>query len=85
LLAGFGEYLVEQFVRRTAVGKSRVVAFKIVRALDAVRMFQPFKPFKRCALFKPFKLSSASCVQKFKRLPSDRVVALLKLDLAFRR
>jgi hypothetical protein len=35
LLAGFDEYLVEQFVRRTAVRKSRVVAFEIVRALDA--------------------------------------------------
>src|SRR5215475_3465654 len=34
LFAGFAEYLVEQFVRRTAVRKSRVVAFKIVRALD---------------------------------------------------
>src|SRR5882724_2180713 len=35
LFAGFDEYLVKQFVRRTAVRKSRVVAFKIVRALDA--------------------------------------------------
>src|SRR5215813_3233770 len=34
LFAGFREYLVEQFVRRTAVRKSRIVAFKIVRALD---------------------------------------------------
>src|SRR5438874_10111914 len=35
LFARFDEYLVKQFVRRTAVRKSRVVAFKIVRALDA--------------------------------------------------
>jgi hypothetical protein len=35
LFTGFDEYLVEQFVRRPAVGKSRVVAFKVVRALDA--------------------------------------------------
>src|SRR5499425_1532427 len=35
LFAGFDEYLVEQFVRRTAVGKFRIVTFKIVRALDA--------------------------------------------------
>ena len=35
LFTGFGEYLVEQFVRRTAVRESRVVAFEIVRAIDA--------------------------------------------------
>src|SRR5438093_5380218 len=35
LFARFDEYLVKQFVRRTAVRKSRVVAFEILRALDA--------------------------------------------------
>src|SRR5262245_19097592 len=34
VFAGVAEYRVEPYLRRTAVRKSRVVAFKIVRALD---------------------------------------------------
>ena len=41
LFAGLAEYFVEQFVRRSAVGKSLVVAVEIFHAFDAAVFRRP--------------------------------------------